>query len=264
MHHRLVLLLLLASSVILATSCGTTKKSYQQTLYFRDITDSLKRLAPIEFEQRLQPGDILYIGVVTPNEKMAGILNQPVTQSSTAANSGGAIGYLVENDSSIAYPLLGKLKVAGLTKSSLTADLTSKLKYYVDSPIVTIRLMNYRVTMLGEVNKPGTITIPNERVSILDAIGLAGDLTIYGIRDSVRVIRQNEGKLETGTINLNSANLFDSPYFYLKQNDIVYVKMQRRKLAATDQLALRNISMSIGIISAVSAVVVAIVNLTNN
>lgn len=263
MHHRLVLLLLLASSVILATSCGTTRKSYYQTLYFRDITDSLKRLAPIEFEQRIQPGDILYIGVATPNEKMAGILNQPVNMGGTGSSSGGSMGYLIENDSTLMYPLLGRMKVAGLTKSIFTADLTSKLKYYVDSPIVTVRLMNYRVTMLGELNKPGTIIIPNERVSILDAIGLAGDVTMYGIRDSVRVIRMNEGKLETGTVNLNSANLFDSPYFYLKQNDIVYVKMQRRKLAATDQIALRNVSMGIGIISAISAMVVAIVNLTN-
>lgn len=262
MRYNLVSLFLLSIGVMVLTSCSSTKKSYQQTLYFKAITDSLEKRVPIEFEQRFQPGDILYIGVITPNEKMSAILNQPVSITTTAS-SGGPIGYLVENDSTIAFPLLGRLRVAGQTKSGMTKDLTEKLRIYVDSPIVTVRLMNYRITMLGELNRPGTITIPNERVSILDAIGLAGDLTIYGIRDSIRVIRQNEGKVESGTINLNSGDFFNSPYYYLKQNDIVYVKMQKRKLAATDQVALRNISISIGILSAVAVLANAIINLTN-
>lgn len=255
-------LFLLLVGFAFCTSCGSTKKAYRQTVYFRDLTDSLERLAPIVFEQRFQPGDILYIGVITPNEKMATILNQPVSLAGTTS-SGGPMGYLVDNDSTIAFPLLGKLKVAGHTKSSFTSDLTNKLKYYVDSPIVTVRLMNYRITVLGEVGRPGTITIPNERVSILDAIGLAGDLTVYGIRDSIRVIRQNEGKIETGTINLNSGNFFDSPYFYLKQNDVVYVKMQRRKLIATDQTTLRNLSLIVGILSTAAAVTATVVNISN-
>jgi Periplasmic protein involved in polysaccharide export len=254
-------LFFLLVGLIFFASCTSTKKTYQQSVYFRDISDSLERLAPIAFEQRFQPGDILYIGVVTQNEKMAAILNQPV-QMNTSSTSGGPIGYLVDNDSSIYFPLLGKLVVSGHTKITFTTELTERLKYYVDSPMVTVRLMNYRVTVLGEVNKPGTITIPNERVSILDAIGLAGDLTIYGIRDSVRVIRQNEGKIESGTINLNSGSFFDSPYFYLKQNDVVYVKMQRRKLASTDQTSLRNASIIMGILSTVAAVTATVINIT--
>jgi Periplasmic protein involved in polysaccharide export len=248
--------------LVLCTSCGSTKKAYRQTIYFRDITDSLERLAPIVFEQRFQPGDILHISVVTENEKMSALLNQPV-EMSKGGSTGAPIGYLVDNDSSIVFPLLGRLKVAGHTKSTFTTELTSKLKYYIDSPIVTVRLMNYRVTILGEVNKPGTYTIPNERVSLLDAIGLAGDLTIYGIRDSIRVIRQNEGKVESGTVNLNSGNFFDSPYFYLKQNDVVYVKMQRRKLIASDQNTLRNVSIIMGILSTLGAVTATIINLSN-
>lgn len=247
-NSSLLLLVILIAGLFSWTSCANSKKAYQQVIYFRDITDSLERLAPVEFEQRFQPGDILHIGVVTRNTEMATILNQPVTMSN--GGSGGPMGYLVDNDSTIVFPLLGKLRVAGYTKRTFTADLTQKLKYYIDSPIVSVRLLNYRVTMLGEFNKPGTITIPNERVSILDAIGLAGDLTMYGIRDSIRVIRQNEGKIETGILNLNSGNFFDSPYYYLKQNDIVYVKMQRRKLAATDQITLRNLSLGISILSA--------------
>lgn len=263
LNRPLLLLTFLVIVIALGSSCGSSKKYYREAVYFRELSDSLERAAPVEFEQRFQPGDILYIGVITPNERMSGILNQPVTSLQSSTVSGGPMGYLVDNDSTIVFPLLGKLRVAGHTKRTFTTDITQKLKYFVDSPIVTVRLMNYRVTMLGELNKPGTITIPNERVSILDAIGLAGDLTIYGIRDSVKVIRQNEGKIETGTINLNSGNIFDSPYFYLKQNDIVYVKMNKRKLAAADQTALRNVSLGVGILSAVTALVVTIINVSN-
>ena len=258
---RLLLLIALLINVFLWSSCSSSRKSYHQTLYFRDISDSLSKLAPIEFEQRFLPGDILYVNVVTPNKEMAEVLNQPISMNATGS-SGGPLGYLVENDSSITFPLLGKLKVGGRTKSSFSADLTNRLKYYVDSPIVTVRLLNYRVTMLGEFNKPGTITIPNERVNILDAIGLAGDLTMYGIRDSIRIIRQNEGKIESGTINLNSGKMFDSPYFYLKQNDIVYVKMQKRKLASADQAALRNISIGLGILSTIGLITTTIINIS--
>lgn len=257
------ILMFLFVAAIFCTSCGSTKKAYRQTVYFRDISDSLERLAPIVFEQRFQPGDILYIGVVTQNENMSSIFNQPISMPS-GSSSGGPMGYLVDNDSTITFPLLGRLKVAGHTKNTFTQEITTRLKHYVDSPIVTVRLMNYRVTVLGEVNKPGTITIPNERVSILDAIGLAGDLTIYGIRDSIRVIRQNEGKIESGTINLNSGSFFDSPYFYLKQNDVVYVKMQRRKLYAADQTTLRSVSIIVGIVSAVAALSATFINLSNN
>ncbi|QEC41053.1 polysaccharide biosynthesis/export family protein [Pseudobacter ginsenosidimutans] len=262
MHHRLVLFLLVVGIVIIGTSCGSSRKSYNQALYFRDLDDSLSRLAPQNFEQRFQPGDILYVGVSTPNEKMAAILNQPVSMP-VVSPGGGALGYLVENDSMITFPLLGKIKIAGMTKNEVTRELTEKLRYHVDSPIVTVRLLNYRITILGEVARPGTISIPNERVSILDALGLAGDLTIWGIRDSVRVIRQNEGMLQTGFINLNSGNFYDSPYYYLKQNDVVYVKMQKRKLAATDQVTLRNISIGLGILSTLGLITTTIINISN-
>lgn len=258
---RLFLLIILLINGFLWSSCNSTKKAYQQTLYFNDITDSLSKLAPIEFEQKFLPGDILYINVITPNKEMAAVINQPISVSASVT-SGGPMGYLVENDSTITFPLLGKIKVGGRSKNTFTEDLTKQLKYYVDSPIVTIRLLNYRITMLGELNKPGTITIPNERVNILDAIGLAGDLTLYGIRDSIRVIRQSEGRIESGIINLNSGRMFDSPYFYLKQNDIVYVKMQKRKLASADQQALRNISIGLGILSTIGLITTTIINIS--
>ncbi|WEK36545.1 MAG: polysaccharide biosynthesis/export family protein [Candidatus Pseudobacter hemicellulosilyticus] len=246
---------------IAGVSCASSRKAYQGALYFQDIGDSLKNLPPVSFEQRFQPGDILHVTVVTPNEKMGALFNQPVSMPSDGT-AGGPSGYLVDEDSTIFFPLLGRLKVSGHTKRSFTADLTERLRYYLDSPIVAVRLLNYRITMLGEFNKPGTLVIPNERVTILDAIGLAGDMNMFAKRDSVMIIRTNEGHVELGSLNMNAGNIFDSPYFYLKQNDVVYVKMQKRKLAVTDQVTLRNVSLGLGILSALAAITATVINIT--
>lgn len=259
MRRQFSLLLLL--SVVLFASCGTNKKLLQRSLYFRDLTDSLLQQPVATFEQKLQPGDILYIGVNTPSEAHAKLLNQPnfvagpsAGGAGSASTGGGPTGYLVENDGTIIYPMLGKLHVAGLTKAQLIDTLTERLRVEIDSPIVSVRLLNYKVTVLGEVGSPGTFTIPNERLTVLDAIGLAGDLTVYGERDSIRVIRTKDGKIETGTLNLNSGNIFNSPYFYLQQNDVVYVKMNKRKIATSDQATLRNISLGLAIISTLTVI----------
>ncbi len=150
------------------------------------------------------------------------------------------------------------MPAAGLSKTLLTDNLNKGIKQYVDSAIVTIRLLNYRVTILGEVTRPGTYSIPSERVTILDAIGLAGDLNIYGRRDNIKVIRTVNGVREMGTLNLNTGNIFNSPYFYLRQNDFVYVEMNDRKIPNTDQANIGNVSLALGIISAVSVVLSAI------
>jgi polysaccharide export outer membrane protein len=120
---------------------------------------------------------------------------------------------------------------------------------------VVIRLLNYRVTVLGEVARPGTFSIPSERVSVLDAIGLAGDLTVYGKRSNIRIIRTTGGVRQTATLDLNKGDIFGSPFFYLRQNDIVYVEMNDRKIPNTDQASLRNLSFALGIISALGVVI---------
>lgn len=253
-HSSLLLLVL----VILLASCGTNKKILRQSLYFRDIKDSIVNLAVTPFEQTFKPGDILYIGVITPNEKSYQLFNQPNLASGAgvgaSSQGGGPIGYLVENDGSIVFPVLGKLYIAGWNKKQLIDTLTERLRYEIESPIVSVRLLNYKITVLGEVGKPGTYTIPNERVTVLDALGLAGDITLYGARDSVWVVRQNNGKVEIGTLNLNAGNIFNSPYFYLQQNDLVYVEMTKRKITSSDQTLIRNISIGLGIISTLTLI----------
>lgn len=226
-------------------------------MYFRDLKDSLATLTIPPFEQTFKPGDIIYIGVITPNERNLKLFNQPnfsASGSSAAGEGGGPMGYLVENDGTITFPVFGKLQVAGLNKVQLVDTLTQMLRQEIESPIVTVRLLNYKITVLGEVGRPGSYTIPNERVTVLDAIGLAGDITLYGARENVWVLRQKDGKVEVGSLNLNSGNIFNSPYYYLQQNDLVYVEMTKRKITSSDQTTLRSISLGLAIISTLTII----------
>jgi polysaccharide export outer membrane protein len=183
-------------------------------------------------------------------------------QSPTAGDAGtgggstpGGGGYLVDERGNIIFPYLGYVKAAGLSRLELTDTLSSRLRKYIDSALVVIRLLNYRITVLGEVAKPGTFSIPSERVSVVDAIGLAGDLTVYGKRNNIRIIRTAGGVKQTATLDLNKGDIFGSPFFYLRQNDIVYVEMNDRKIPNSDQASLRKLSFALGIISALGVVI---------
>jgi polysaccharide biosynthesis/export protein len=211
-----------------------------------------------DFEPVIQKGDILSIAVITPNEQSAKLFNQPSSNMSSASDgtsNNSMSGYLVNEVGNIAFPFLGNIKAAGLTRLKLSDTVSTLLKKYIDSAIVSIRVLNYRITVLGEVAKPGTYSIPSERVSVIDAIGLAGDLTIYGRRNKIRVIRNTEGQRQTGLLDLNKGDIFDSPFYYLRQNDIVYIEMNDRKIPNTDQASLRNVSIGLGIISAIGVII---------
>lgn len=247
-------------------SCTSFKKLTDRTVYFKNISDSALGAAAVQYEPRIQKGDILYIGVFTPNEKSAQLFNQPNfyggsdRASAGASSTGPTQGYLVDENGTIVLPYLGRIKAAGMTKLSLSDSLTRGLGYYIDSAIISIRLLNYRITVIGEVAKPGTFSIPSERITILDAIGMAGDLTVYGRRNNVRIIRNNGDLLQTAIVDLNEGNIFASPYFYLQPNDVVYVEMNERKIPNTDMADLRKVSTALSILSAVG-VIVGIINI---
>ena len=260
-------LLLLAGSLLF--SCGTNKKLTEQSIYFRNISDSMLQKAAQSFEPVLQRGDILSIVVITPNENSSKLFNRPNASESSLnseGSSGGSAtggGYLVDEKGNISIPYLGFVKAAGLSRMQLTDTLTVQLRRYIDSAAVTVRLTNYRITILGEVAKPGTFNIPNERVTILDAIGLAGDLTIYGKRNNIRIIRQTDDGKQTGTIDINKGDIFNSPFYYLRQNDVVYVEMNERKIQNADQSTYRGLGIVLGVVSALGVVVSIINALTN-
>jgi polysaccharide export outer membrane protein len=157
--------------------------------------------------------------------------------TAAAGNISPSSGYLVSQDGTIEFPALGKIVAAGLTKDKLREEIAKRLidnKLLVD-PIVTIRLLNYRVTVLGEVAKPTVVTVPNEKISILEAIGVAGDITVYGKKENVLLIREEKGSKLVKRINLNTSEIFSSPYYYLKSNDVIYVEPNSAKVASASR-----------------------------
>lgn len=181
-----------------------------------------------------------------------------VTSGGYAVGAQTAPGYLVDVNGNIDFPIIGKIKVAGLTRSTVIDSLKSKLKPHLTNPTILIRILNYKVTVLGEVNNPGTFTIPNERITLPEALGIAGDLKITGKRKNVLVIRDIDGKKTEYRIDLTSKDLFSSPVYYLNQNDVVYVEPNRSKInsAALNQA-------NAGVIISVVSILISLIVLFN-
>jgi polysaccharide biosynthesis/export protein len=219
--------------MLLSISCTSTKK----TVYFYNVRDTTFLQRGTETQTPIQENDILGISISSLNAEASAIFNPPNTnniRSTTVTGSNTESGgYLVSSDGTIQLPVLGTIKAAGLTKKELKDNITNMIlskKLLVD-PLVEIRFLNYEVTVIGEVAKPTVITVPSEKISLLKALGLAGDLTIYGKRENVLLIREENGKKITRHINLNSSNFFNSPYYYLQPNDVVYVSPNKAKVA---------------------------------
>ena len=237
MYKKLSLFLLLVVSVLVFTSCGSTKNvAYLQNSDTVDLSRS-----DFLYDARILPKDILTITVNTVNPEAAAPFNLTVATEmsvsrgrSSVTSSGQTLQtYLVDNRGCIEFPILGTLEVVGLTKSMCEKMIHDKIMPYLnenENPVVTVRMSNYKISVLGEVAHPGMFTVGNEKINILEALAQAGDLTIYGVRDRVKLIREDaKGHKEIHTINLNDANIINSPYYYLQQNDIVYVEPNKVK-----------------------------------
>ena len=195
------------------------------------------------YDAKIMPKDQLTVVVSCTNPELAAPFNLTGAGSAgmTAGNSQSASQssqqtYLVDNEGNINFPVLGALKVGGLTKKEVEQMVMEKLKPYIkENPIVTVRMVNYKISVLGEVARPGTFTISNEKVNLLEALAMAGDMTIYGIRDNVKLIRESaDGRQEIITLDLNKAETLLSPYYWLQQNDIVYVTPNKAKARNSD------------------------------
>lgn len=222
---------------MLACSCANTRPA----VYFADEPDSttVRNLTPPK--TYIQPNDILSISVSSLNPQATIIFNNPNMQTVTASSATGGIlqtpGYLVNAAGYIQYPVLGDIKVAGLTTDQIRKQISESLvdKKLLLDPIVMVRQLNFKVSVLGEVGHPTVINVPSEKISLLEALGLAGDITIYGRKDNVMVIREEDGIKKIKHIDLNSDELFNSPYYYLKSNDIVLVSANKNKIASTSR-----------------------------
>ena len=226
---------LAAVAVLTVTSCSTPKNvAYIQNSDYIDYTKS-----EYLYDARIMPKDILTITVNTVNPEASApfnliVRNTLTSATSNIATSGGSLQtYLVDNNGCIDFPVVGTLQVGGLTKSMCEKLIHDKIQRYMnaeENPIVTVRMSNYKISVIGEVNRPGMFTVGNEKINIFEALAQAGDLSIYGVRDRVKLIRENaKGRKEIHTINLNDANIVNSPYYYLQQNDVVYVEPNQVK-----------------------------------
>ena len=236
-------ILFICMLMLSATSCISTKK----VIYFSGVRDTaFKNLTDTTFESVVQSNDLLSITVSSLNPEATVIFNAPNTPTISSATSMGSgsslqtIGYLVNKSGNIQFPILGNVKAVGLTKTQLTDTIVSLLlrKNLLLGPIVNIRFFNFRVTVLGEVARPNVITVPSEKISLLEALGLAGDLTIYAERENIVLIREEDNHKVVRHINLNMADIFSSPYYYLKTNDIVYAAPNTNRLAAASNTRL--------------------------
>ena len=225
----------------LLTAC----QSYKKVPYFQnvEVVNEVEQQEKL-YDAKIMPKDLLTIVVSCTNPELAIPFNLTV-----ASNAGIAVStssyvttqpvlqpYLVDNEGNINFPVLGDLKLGGLTKREAEQLIIDKLKPYMkETPIVTVRMVNYKISVIGEVTRPGTFTISNEKVNLLEALAMAGDMTVYGLRDNVKLIREDaNGKQQIVTLDLNKAETILSPYYWLQQNDIVYITPNKAKARNSD------------------------------
>ncbi|MBO4964490.1 MAG: polysaccharide biosynthesis/export family protein [Prevotella sp.] len=222
------------SVIVFLGSCGSAK----DVAYFKNSDSVDLTKSKMLYDARIMPKDILTITVSTSDDEAAAPFNltvpTPYTTNQRSTYSQAMLqSYLVDNDGYIEFPRIGAVKLGGLTKAEAEKLILSKIKPYMsdlENPIVTVRMSNYKISVLGEVQRQGMYTVNNEKITILEALAQAGDLTIYGKRDNVKLIREDaNGEKSIHVLNLNDANIINSPYYYLQQNDIIYVEPNKVK-----------------------------------
>ena len=232
MKYVLIKRIIVSLILISCFSCVNTRKA----VYFVDQGDLELAASNMAPPSVISVNDILSITITSLSSPASNTFNDPNNPGPGGSGSGAQLGgYLVAPDGNIKFPVLGKIKAAGLTEAQLEDWITKELldrKLLLD-PIVTIRHLNFKVTVLGEVAEPKVINVPNEKISLLEAIGMAGDLTIYAKRNNVLLIREQEGKKLTKRLDLNSPDFLSSPYYYLKSNDVIYVEPNSTRVAST-------------------------------
>ncbi len=268
--------LLIILSAFLVLTAMQSCKSYKNVPYFKNVSDSaymyrngIEVAAQPYKDILIQPDDILQVTVLTLDAATSGtgatsqmdLIQDPLSSNNPLANNANRniAGYLVDKEGNIELPIAGKVKVGGLSTSDAKEAIRLKVLQYYKEPVVNVRLANFKVTVLGEVLKPGSYLVASEKATILDALGLAGDMTIYGKRENVMLVRRDGDKQKMIRFNLNSTDLIQSQYYYLRQGDVVYVEPGKGKAAATDASMVR----TYGIIASTLSLLVIIATRVN-
>ncbi len=253
--------LLLSGCIIIIIALQTSCSTYQNATYFKDVPDSLNAanvaVTLSKFtDPKILPNDLLYITIQTldpqSHNNLTGVNNNAGIYSAQASSSltpgqTNIPGYMVDKNGNVELPLVGALHIGGMTITEAKELIRKKSAIYYKDPIVNVRYANFNIIVLGEVDKPAQYTVPTERVTLLDAIGMAGDLTIYGKRENVLLIREENGMKKFVRFNLNNSDFMSSPHFYLKQNDVIYIEPNKAKVASNDAVRDRNTGYIISI-----------------
>lgn len=258
---KYISIILIAIVTLAFTSCKSTKN----VSYFQNADKVTINLDKNDYLLKLQPSDILNITIssLVPSATDA----YRIIPAPTDGNDfNPAVNYTVDNNGEIDIPTLGKIKVSGMTTTELKNHIEKEVSKSVADPIVVVKLNSFRVNVLGEVRSPGAKQSLSEKYSILDAIADAGDITLYGIKTNVMLIREENGKKEFHSIDLTDANLINSPYFYLKQNDVIYVQPDKVRVVNSEfnQNNSFKLSIATAVISAVSVIASLVIALAIN
>jgi polysaccharide biosynthesis/export protein len=249
-------LILFVAVVLFCSSCS----SYKDVPYFQDLSQtSITKEEVTNYSPLLiEPGDILGVHVSSLNPEASEVFNYNLNRVSgnnlDASPQNAVIGYLVDLKGNIRLPLIGEVKVAGYNTTELNDILQNKLQTYLSKPIVNIRILNFKISVMGDVAHPDVFTIQNEKITIPEALSLAGDLNVTAIRTNLLLIREIDGKREFIPIDLTSKKLFESPYYYLKNNDVLYATPNRAKVAAAST-SFQKVSLIIAALSVIAIVV---------
>ena len=250
--------------IILLSSCQTTPKDIT---YFQDIDKYTQNIPSVQKNLFLKEKDRLIITVSSPtkNQELVAQFNLPANAyltpgTTTVSQTSNLQTYTIDNEGYIDFPVLGRLKLAGLTKEEAIASIKSQVSAYVSTPIVDVQVLSFPVTVLGAVNSPGTVFARNEKMTILEAIGAARDLTIYGMRENILLIRENEDGREYKRIDLTKSEILSSPDYYLQQNDVIIVEENDTKKRTSRFGASENYQLAIMsvIFTAVSVVMTSL------
>lgn len=251
-------ILLMAMLALALASCNTSKK----IVYFQDIQVNRPEAITEARDITVQPKDQISILVSSKDPQLAALFNLPRVQYRVGDNnmqntSGDVSGYTLDTEGYIDFPVLGRLYVAGMTKSEIASYIKKRLmdENLINDPVVTVEFMNLYYSILGEVNSPGKYMITKDQITLLEAISMAGDLTIYGKRDAVFVVREEDGQRVTHWVDLRTQDLFHSPVYYLKQNDVIYVQPNKVRAGQStiNENSVKSVSLWISIASFLSS-----------
>ncbi|MFN4026753.1 MULTISPECIES: polysaccharide biosynthesis/export family protein [Flavobacterium] len=214
--------------LLFLSSCASRK----DIVYLQDVENDATINQALSYEPVIKCDDMLSVIVAADQPDLTIPFNLPQIQGNYQVNDSqeGIKTYLVDASGFIDFPVIGKVKLAGLTRTQAKNELETKIKEYIKEPSVNLRILNYKISVLGEVNKPNTYKIASERVTLLEAISLAGDMTIYGKRSNVLVIREVDGKKTFNRVDLTNKDFISSPFYYLNQNDVVMVEPNKTKI----------------------------------